>query len=511
MAKDNLNGIPSVEQPDYDAGLGEPTSATSGDTAAQHMAPPEDSAQAAAEASLETTATIPVEAAASTNDPGVFRRNHDEMVTVMRGGERFGTHGDGKRRLGIELERFVIDHNTGKTVSYGGDAGVEQLLEHMRQFYTRHEALREDGHLMGFRGSVKVSTGNEVGLTVSLEPAAQLECSVGPSTSLVDLLEAIETFDRQVHVASREMGQDYELLAEGYNPTVQKPLDLPLIPKTRYALMNAYLAQTGRYARDMMRCTASTQVSIDYGDENDAIESYRLAVALSPILAFLTDNTRSFRGSDVLKTPRMVRTLVWDEVDPQRCGIVPGTFDQSFSFEAYVRWLEGVRPILFTDSTGVTTSTGRNTERDILSSRALASSEILHLFSMVFPDVRFKNYIELRSADALRPRYAVAYAGFIKGIFYSDESFARACSLIGSINEKSVVEAKQSLREKGWDATVYGRKITDLVALLLRIARAGLTDPQERGIMDELGTLWDVRMVPRDGYIRAARKAERGY
>lgn len=467
---------------------------------------------------LEQIPSTPEEIAADSDktaqfstETSIFRRNHDEMVTVMRGGERFGTHGDGKRTIGIELERFVIDHATGKTVSYAGEGGVEQLLEHMRQFYARHDALREDGHLMGFRGSVTVSSGAEVGLTVTLEPAAQLECSVGPSRSIVDLLEVIESFDRQVHVASREMGKDYDLLAEGYNPTVQKPLDLPLIPKTRYALMNAYLSQTGRYARDMMRCTASTQVSIDYGDENDAIASYQLAVALSPVLAFLTDNTRSFRGSDVLKTPRMVRTLVWDEVDPDRCGIVPGTFSPSFSFEAYVRWLEGIRPILFTDSMGVTTSTGKSTERDILSSRALSSSEILHLFSMVFPDVRLKSYIEIRSADSLRPRYAVAYAAFVKGIFYNDDSFEKARALVSSPTEESVEEAKRSLREHGWDGQVYGQSVTDFVAKLLQISRAGLIDPQERGILDELGTLWDVRMVPRDGYIRAAQKAERGY
>lgn len=444
-------------------------------------------------------------------DPGVLMRNHDEMVAVMRGGERFGTHGDGRRKLGIELERFVYDRSTKTTVPYAGEAGVEQLLEHMRQFYQKHDVLREDGHLMGFRGSVTLSSGNEVGMLVSLEPAAQLECSVGPSASLADLLEAIQAFDRQVHVAAREMGKDYELLAEGYNPCVEKPLDLALIPKTRYALMNAYLSQTGRYARDMMRCTASTQVSIDYGDEIDAVKSYQLAVALSPVFTFLTDNVRRFRGSEVLKTPRMVRSIIWDEVDPTRCGIVPNTFSPDFSFEAYVRWLEGVQPILLTDSMGVTTSTGRKTERDIMTSRALAGSEIMHLFSMVFPDVRMKSYIEIRQADSLRPRYAIAYAAFIKGIFYSDNSFAAARELVGQVTADDVERAKNALRLNGWNSTIYRRGAADFIAKLVQIARAGLADPSERALMDEIATLWDVRMVPRDGYVAEAQRAARGY
>ena len=35
----------------------------------------------------------------------------------------------------------------------------------------------------------------------------------------------------------------------------------------------------------MMRCSASTQVSIDYVDERDSIEKLRLGTVIGPILA----------------------------------------------------------------------------------------------------------------------------------------------------------------------------------------------------------------------------------
>lgn len=432
-----------------------------------------------------------------------YVRNHGELLSVLMGGERFGTHGDGRRTVGIRLERFVYNRRAHHTVGYEGEGGVRELLEHLRQFFDGQGAQVVDGCLVGFSGRVQVGSGERVDLDVSVGAGAQLACSVGPSAHVASLLEAIEVFDREVHVAAGELGRDYTLLAEGYNPTVSGPLDVSLVPETRYALMNAFLSQTGRYARDAMRCSCATEVTLDYGDEADAADSYRLAVALTPLTMFLTDNTRSFRGSDARHTPRMTRSLVWEEVDPKRCGVIPGTFDGRFTFETYVSWLEGLEPILFTDSLGTTTSTGSQTVGDVLRSRALSGSEIVRLYDMALPDVRLRGYIELRQADAMRPRYAAAYAAFLKGIFYNDESFSAARELVGRVSESDVERAKTALRLSGWNASVYGRPAADLVEKLLRISRAGLADPKERRILDELATLWDVRMVPADAFTAA--------
>ena len=41
----------------------------------------------------------------------------------------------------------------------------------------------------------------------------------------------------------------------------------------------------------MMRASASTQVSIDFTDEADAVRKFRVAAAIGPVLAAITDNT----------------------------------------------------------------------------------------------------------------------------------------------------------------------------------------------------------------------------
>ena len=86
-----------------------------------------------------------------------------------------------------------------------------------------------------------------------------------------------------------------KLVTLGYHPT-EKALDLPLIPKKRYHFMNDYFHSLGTHGERMMRASASTQVSVDYKDEADAIRKMRIAQALVPIIAVLTDNIERFEG-----------------------------------------------------------------------------------------------------------------------------------------------------------------------------------------------------------------------
>ena len=58
--------------------------------------------------------------------------------------------------------------------------------------------------------------------------------------------------------------------------------------------MNDYFHALGTHGEQMMRASASTQVSIDYRDEADAIRKMRVAQALVPLIAAFTDNVVRF-------------------------------------------------------------------------------------------------------------------------------------------------------------------------------------------------------------------------
>lgn len=337
-------------------------------------------------------------------------------------------------------------------------------------------------------------------------------CAAGPSRSAYDLLEAVESFDRLVHVATLNMSCDYELLNEGYNPLVSSPLDVSLMPQTRWTLLTAHLSQTGRFSRDVLRCSCSSTIRIAHGGDRAAIDTYKLAVALSPLFAFLTDNVRSFRGSGARRCPRMVRAMLWDEVDPTRCGVVPGTFVGGFSFDRYATWLKGLKPILFIDDQGNTTPTGKATTREFLSDRTISRNEAANLLQTAFPLARLLDgEIELGFADALRPRMAAGYLAFVKGLLCNDLAVDSALSLLGDIDDEDVQKAIHELRDHGWDATIYNQNVGDLVDKLLRLARPSLSDPQEQRVLNNIAELWEVRMVPRDAFVHQEIKEVRGW
>lgn len=440
-----------------------------------------------------------------------YRHNHKMLLSALNGGRRPRAFAPEAGEITIRLERILISHGRQTMVSFEGDYGIEALLLRLHELLPAFEAEQFEGHTTGLYGSIITTRQMIVETHISLSAGAQIAYEVGPCAHLVDLLQAIEHLDRQLHVAVHSMGCDYVLLAEGYNPFVQAPLDVALVPRTRYTLLNAYLAQTGRYARDMMRCCCATHVLFDYARGREGIDTYRLAVALSPILMFLTDNVRSFRFSGARRCPRMTRSLVWEEVDPQRCGVVPGTFDEGFSVHRYLEWLEGLRPILFCDAMGTTTSTGKRTTRELMGDRVFSAREALGLFNTVYPNVRLSRRMEFLQADSLRPRMAIGYAAFLKGIFCNALAFDAASDLIGPLQDDDVSLASYELRVRGWEATIYGRQSSDIVAELLRISRGGLADPEELTLLDDIAELWDFGMVPRDAFVHQEEKAERGW
>lgn len=429
-----------------------------------------------------------------------LQKNRDALCSVVAG-TAAPRRPEDRRTLGLELERVVIDPASGTRIAFDDVLGLSTLLEHWSRFFGADERVVVDGRLFGYAGTVDVGCGRTVGITVSLEPGGQLEASVGPSESVVDLLAALEAFDEQWVALCDELGVEWQLVALGCDPLTADPQEVPLIPKERYRLMDAYLSRTGRYARDMMRLSASTQVSIDCGAQDSVVEQFRLAVALGPIISFLCDNVSSWRGLSPEDTPSMVRSRIWDNVDADRCGVVPGTFEEGFSPERYVDWLLGVRPILFTDDHGLTIATCSATEADILAMRDLSSGELAHMLSMVFPTVRLKGIIEMRDADSMPPRLACALAAFIKGIFYDKTAFEQASRLlVKGRTDEEVALAYGVLRECGWDATIYGTPFTTVVQRLIQLAENGLSDPDERRIFHGLSSLWQSRLVPRDLY-----------
>ena len=384
------------------------------------------------------------------------------------------------RKLGVELEHTITD-DAMQPVSYSEEHGVQWVLRQLSADFPR---LTEDadGDLLGVSRSWQY---------VTIEPAAQLELSAGPYENIGEIRIEFEEFQRKLSKILSPVGR--KALTVGYHPTA-KVDDLELIPKERYRFMDAHFQQSGTMGRCMMRGSASAQISIDYHSVDDCLHKMRLASGLAPIVALICDNAPIFEGAP--RAQRMVRTTIWRNTDPDRCGIVPGVMDAGFTLERYAAYVLDTPAIFTVLPDGRYEATGK-TFGELFEATPMTRDDVEHALSLMFNDVRLKYYIENRAADAMPIPYVAAYAALIKGLFYSDAGIAALDDLLEGADDAAVEAAKDALIRDGYEATVYGRPVSDVADTLIETAHDALAS-NERNYLSPLQQLIRTRTTLAD-------------
>lgn len=389
--------------------------------------------------------------------------NHVEsMVNFYKSGIKSNS-----QKLGVELE-YTLVYDDNSQVKYFDEFGQKWLMENMLEFYPE-KILDEQKNLIGIKNERD---------SITLEPAGQFELSAGPFEKLEEVFEAFETFQKRVNALAEPHG--IKMLAIGYHPKC-KAEELVIIPKVRYELMTKYFLKNSPKGIRMMRGTGSTQVSIDYSSEADCIRKLRLAYVLTPLFAILCDNTPVFEGEK--RTHHIMRTQVWEDCDPRRCGAMPGIFEDSFSFEKCAELVLNTQAMFEMD--GDDGHLTNKTTSEVYDDKEMSNDDCAAACSHLFNDVRLKNLIEIRPADALPTNMEVAYVALIKGIFYSEEALSSIEDYFGPQSETSFEEAKRNLEEKGLSGEVYGMPATTACKKLLDVASLGL-DKDENKYLEPL-------------------------
>lgn len=389
--------------------------------------------------------------------------NKENLAGLIRYFEE-GCKTDGIQKLGLEVEHFIVEHSTGKSVSYYGPGGVACILEKLKEYYPH--AYYEDGYLLGLYSR---------DFSLSLEPAAQLEISINPRQDIFRIRELYQRFLDQMEPVLHAYG--YRLETRGYQP-VSRAEELRLIPKVRYECMDDYFRHTGNCGMLMMRGTASAQISIDYFSEEDFIRKMRAACVLGPAVKLLTDNTAVFQGSRTRK--HLIRTSIWRDVDPARCGIFPGLFEKCFGFRAYAEYLMDLPLIFLPGNEGADKYVRSRTARDLWKERIMTREDMEHILSMAFLDVRLKQYLELRGADSMPFPYVCCYLALVKGIFGSQEAIGEI--LEDGLETGQIRTAEDSLMEDGFQGRIYGRPAQEYCRGVVELAKAHLS-PDERNLL----------------------------
>jgi len=362
------------------------------------------------------------------------------------------------KSLGLELEHFIVKEDTFESVDYYEENGIKEVLHMLSPYFDKE--VYKDGNLIGLINNKS---------NITLEPASQLEISMGPFIDTLDILEEYNYFFLKIKPILEKFG--YKMIYAGYQPK-SKVENLNLIPKKRYEYMLDYFSSTGSHGKNMMKGSASTQVSVDYFSEEDFKNKFRLANILSPIISFMTDNTSVFEGEKYLDN--CARIKIWNDVDKDRSMIVKDALNKEFGFKEYGEYIMNAPAILIEDENGNSIYTKDKKIKDIYNDREISKKDIEHLISMFFPDVRLKNYVEIRMADCMDINYALSYASIIKGIFYSDNAVKTLLDKFSSVKDIDALKAKEEVVNKGYDANVYGYNIKSILLDIINISKDNL-------------------------------------
>lgn len=385
-------------------------------------------------------------------------------------------------RLGIECELFAVDGETGAALPYEGEKGIRAILEEIsRQF--GYEPLFEGENIIALR------QGNN---TIALEPGGQIEFSAEPVRTVHEIKRQLGEFFFQLKTIKSFL-QGIDFLTCGVHP-FSPVRSIDWVPKERYKVMAKYLAKRGRLAHDMMKRTASTQVSFDYASETDAFEKMCLAMRLAPIAYALFANSAFSKGKPNGFVTERLR--IWRYTDPSRSGLIMNALCPEASFQNYLNYLLDL-PMLFIVRKDrwirIPSLTFRKfIEKGYLGARPTIEDFELHL-STVFTEARFKQYLEIRSADGQRRHLIPAVAAFWKGILYDSEARQVAASLIRKWSESDFMNLYSQVEKKGLRAKARKKPVLDWTKELVKISEEGL---KRQAQIDEQGMDESIYLQP---------------
>lgn len=325
--------------------------------------------------------------------------------------------------FGVELEHFIVKKDTKEAVSYYSDCGIESILKELLPLYDKNNY--SEGHLIAL---------GRTDIEISLEPAAQLEVSISPQSDISRIGEIYRQFLAEITPILER--HSYEMVTIGYQPASGVD-DLELIPKQRYRFMDRYFLKIGPFGRQMMRGTASTQVSIDYYSEEDFKDKYEIAYRLKDILPAMFENTPVYEGKPCEEVfdkgmpdkempdnemPKGcgLRSMIWEKTDRQRMDVAPFMKNGTLSFEDYADFV--MQTPVVVNKTGNEDIYDERTIEELCRERELTREELVHSLSMVFPMIRAKQFLEIRYADSMPIERVLEYVRLLKTLFTKPKS-----------------------------------------------------------------------------------------
>ncbi len=405
-------------------------------------------------------------------------------------------------RVGAEHEKFGFRLGSYEPVPYEGESGIKALLEGLMRFGWRGV----------YEGETLIALERPNGANVSLEPGGQFELSGAPLETMHEICQETGGHLDEVKTVADELGLGF--LGLGFTPLWRRD-EVPVMPKGRYGIMRRYMPHVGGLGLDMMFRTCTVQANLDFSDEADMVLKFRMSLALQPIATALFANSPFTEGQP--NGFLSARANVWTDTDPDRTGLLDFVFEDGFGFERYARYALDV-PMYFVKRGHRYVDVAGRSFRDFMAGalaelpgeRATMKDWADHT-TTIFPEVRLKQYLEMRGADSGPWSRICALPALWTGVFYDSAALAAAWDLCKHWTREDRERLRAEVPRLGLKAVVAGRSVQDVARDFIAIAREGLKRRArlDGGFVDETGYLGELDVIAEDGITPAERLLER--
>jgi glutamate--cysteine ligase len=317
------------------------------------------------------------------------------------------------QRIGAEIEFLSLDADTHAPVS---------VRNRLLPFLTHYADLQGWSLAPSAKGGPRFNL-KHAG-QIAIEPGGQLEYASPPFSSPATLLEDLHGVLGPLLDAARNDGIHF--LGVGIDPHNSLDQTSLQIAAERYRCMDAYFASIGAAGQRMMRQTAAIQINVDAPDHEatsvDSLQrSWQVLNTAAPSLIALFANSRTYGGQDT--GCASFRAETWRQADVTRTGIFACTDEPA---DEYAEFALGARDMFRR------TPDGEYVPFQEWLQRGAGEERIETHLSTLFPEIRPRGFLEVRSIDASSLEWLAAPILLVAGLTADSAVLTEAEAGLGS-------------------------------------------------------------------------------
>ena len=333
-------------------------------------------------------------------------------------------------RIGIELETYPIQKN---------DAGHYTQVDTNVLFESLNEVIAgsEDYSLIRTGEDYRATNFHFTsGNSIQFEPGGQLELVLGPQDNIQDINVQLGKIKNILTQVSKLRG--FEFRQQGMQQWIpENDISLQLEGKhKRYLSMLDYFGEISPYGKQMMLQTCSMHVNLDIGNSEEIIcKRLLLSNLLVPYVSAIFANSPYRHRGGLYKS---YRTYLWQHLDNIRSGVLEIFKSKQLQplqsiIEAYMEFVLEA-PVIFRINNADTLDSNSLSFRSWMESDKNAPpptiDDLGHHLTLLFPEVRVKGYLELRTPDCPPEGWELPIVQFYTSLLYDEKNCDKALSII---------------------------------------------------------------------------------